>query len=76
MSKPLEKLAHRLGVPADEVPVLSGYGEDRVLAYEALVHGAMKREDAALTDALEEALTYVPRLLRPMAKKMLGGGHG
>lgn len=76
MSTALEKLAHRLRVPADQVPVLGGYDDDRIAAFEATVDQAMSREDAALAQALEEALTHVPRLLRPVAKKMMGGARG
>jgi hypothetical protein len=75
MTTALESLAHRLRVPADQVPALSGYDDEHVTAYERHVRRAMEREDATLAHALEEALTYLPRLLRPMAKKMLGGGH-
>lgn len=75
MSTALRHLAHRLRVPVDEVPVLGAYDEAQILAYEDLVHRAMDREGAALSHALEHALTFVPRLLRPMAKKMLGGVH-
>lgn len=76
MSTALEKLAHRLRVPVEDVPVLGEYGEDHVRDYEALLHAAMEREGAALAHAMEQALEFVPRLLRPVAKKMLGGGHG
>ncbi|WP_017933733.1 hypothetical protein [Nocardioides sp. Iso805N] len=75
MSTALQHLAHRLRVPVDQVPVLGEHDEARILAYEKLVHRAMDREGAALTHALEEALTFVPRLLRPVAKKLLGGAH-
>jgi hypothetical protein len=75
MSTALENLARRLRVPPDRVPAMSQYDEDRVAAYDRLVQQAMEREHAALAHALEEALTHIPRLLRPMAKKMLGGGH-
>jgi len=72
----LEKLAHRLRVPVDEVPVLSEYDDEHVLAFERIVHRAMKDEEAAFARALEDALEFVPRLLRPVAKKMLGGSRG
>ena len=76
MSTALERLAHRLRVPVDEVPVLSRYDEERILAFEQIVHRAMDEEEAAFTRGLEDALEFVPRLLRPVAKKMLGGGRG
>lgn len=76
MSTALEKLAHRLRVRVDQVPVLSGYAEEEILAFEEIVHRAMDREEAAFVKALEDALEFVPRLLRPVAKKMLGGSRG
>lgn len=76
VSTALEKLAGRLRVPVERVPVLGQYDEGHVLAFEQIVHDAMEREEDAFTRALEEALEFVPRLLRPVAKKMLGGGRG
>lgn len=76
LSTALERLADRLRVPVEQVPVLGRYDEDRIAAFDQTVRAAMDREDAALTRALEDALEFVPRLLRPVAKKMLGGARG
>lgn len=76
MSTALERLGHRLRVPVEEVPVLGAYADEHILAFEEIVHRAMKDEEAAFARALDDALEFVPRLLRPVAKKMLGGGHG
>jgi len=72
----MERLAHRLRVPVDEVPVLSEYDDEHVLAFEKIVHRAMSQEEAAFARGLEDALEFVPRLLRPVAKKMLRGDRG
>lgn len=76
MTTALEKLAERLRVPVEEVPALTAYDDEQAAAYLATVERAMAREEHALTDAIEESLGYVPRLLRPAAKKLLGGGRG
>lgn len=72
MSSALQTLAQHLGVPPTQVPALAAYDEDHVAAYDALLTRAMETEDAAFETALEEALGFVPRLLRPVAKRVLG----
>ena len=76
MSTALEKLAHRLRVPVNEVPALGAYDDAQIAAYETAVERAMALEGEEIARAMEESLGYVPRLLRPVAKKMFGGGRG
>lgn len=76
MSTALDTLAHRLRVPVDDIPVLGAYDDETIHAYEAMVRTAMEREGESLTHAMEAALDFVPRLLRPVAKKLLGGSRG
>jgi hypothetical protein len=72
MSSALDTLARHLGVPTAQVPVLAAYDDAQVAAYDALLTRAMETEDAAFETALDEALAFVPRLLRPVARKVLG----
>lgn len=77
MTSELDSLARRLAVPPDRLRAFAAYDGARLARLDALVEAAMTREDAAFDAGLEEALSFVPRLLRPTAKKMLfGGGHG
>jgi hypothetical protein len=76
MTSALEHLARHLQVPAEQVPALGTADEAHVATYDAMLTAAMRREDEAMARALEDALEFVPRLLRPVAKKMLGGEHG
>ena len=69
-----EDLARTLGVPQERLASLEPYADDQVAQLDALITGAMKREDHAFVKGLEDALRFVPALLRPAAKKILAGG--
>jgi len=66
----LQALQEELGtVPPDDLAVLSD-GHLRALA--TAVREARERQSAALDDATESALGYVPRLLRAPVRRILG----
>jgi hypothetical protein len=68
----LESLAERLNVPADQLSGLKGLDEKKLAAIDAIVGDALTAEKAAFTKALEDSLDFLPRLVRPIAKKMFG----
>lgn len=70
----LDRLAATLGVDRTRLDALSGYSEEQLGEFEARIAAAMEREDAAFDAGLEDALRFVPVLLRPTAKKLLFGG--
>ena len=70
----LDTLAAHLRVPTDALAALSAYDDERIGALDALIQKAFEDEDRSFDSALEEALRFVPRLLRPAAKKLLFGG--
>ena len=74
----LSPLAERLGVEPGRLAPLAGYGEDQIARLDALVARAMQQEDEAFDASLEEALRFVPKLLRGRAAKLLfpGGDRG
>ena len=74
----LAPLADLLGVDEQRLAMLRRYDAGQVGALEAAVSGALEAEDAAFTKASEDALRFVPRLLRGPARSMLlpGGRRG
>ena len=70
----LDTLAEHLGVRTDRLVAFSSYDEDRLAQLDTLITGAMSAEDKAFEAGLEEALRFIPRPLRPAAKKILFGG--
>jgi hypothetical protein len=74
----LAPLAELLGVPEGELGMLRAYDAAQVEVLEVAVAAALEAEDAAFTTASEDALRFVPRLLRGPARAMLipGGRRG
>ena len=73
----LDMLAEHLGVKNDRLNAFSSYDEGQLAQLDTLLTDAMDAEDNAFDAGLEEALRFVPRPLRPAAKKILfGGGRG
>lgn len=77
MGTELDSLAATLGVSPSRLAPFASYEGRQLAALDALITATMTAEDKAFDAALEEALGFVPRLLRPTAKRMLfGGGRG
>lgn len=73
----LDALATHLGVNTDRLQAFSSYDESQLARLDTLITGAMTAEDAAFDAGIEEGLRFIPRPLRPAAKKILfGGGRG
>lgn len=70
----LQTLAERLKVPASDLAALKTYDEDQLARIDGVIRDAFEAEDRAFTRAVEESLTFFPRLIRPIAKKMMLGG--
>ena len=70
----LETLAERLRVPADQLTSLAAYDDQQVAQIDAVIRDAFEAEDRAFTKAVEDSLNFLPRLIRPIAKKMMLGG--
>ena len=70
----LDTLAEHLGVTTDRLAAFSSYDESRLAQLDTQLTGAMSAEDKQFEAGLEEALRFVPRPLRPAAKKILFGG--
>ncbi|HEY9352150.1 MAG TPA: hypothetical protein VIP28_02810 [Nocardioides sp.] len=75
MSEGLDRLAATLGVPATRLAPLEAYDDQELGRFDALVRGAMVAEDKAFDASLDEALKLVPKMLRGVVQKMLGGGR-
>lgn len=67
-------LAERLKVPPADLAALKIYDEAQVAEIDGVIRDAFEAEDRAFTKAVEESLTFLPRLIRPIAKKMMLGG--
>lgn len=77
MTTELDALAHRLRVGPDRLAAFAAYDGGRLAHLDTLLDAAMAQEDRAFDAGLEEALRFVPKLLRPAAKRLLfGGGRG
>ena len=70
----LDALAGRLGVPTDQLAAFAAYDEEQLAIIDGVVGDALESEDVAFTKAVEESLAFLPRLIRPIAKKVLLGG--
>lgn len=70
----LQTLAERLRVPAADLAALKTYDEAQIIEIDGIIRDAFDAEDRAFTKAVEESLTFLPRLIRPIAKKMMLGG--
>ncbi len=78
MSAELDRLAQRLRVTPAALDMLEDAGSKEVQSLDAIVAHAMDDEDKAFDKALEDALRFIPRLLRGTAQKLLfpGGRRG
>lgn len=78
MGEGLGRVAATLGVPEERLAPLTSYDDKELCHLDDLIVGALRAEDRAFEDGLEEALRFVPRLLRGPAKALLfpGGGRG
>lgn len=70
----LQTLAERLRVPPADLAVLKTYDEAQIIEIDGVISDAFEAEDHAFTKAVEESLTFLPRLIRPIAKKLMLGG--
>ncbi|OIJ28787.1 hypothetical protein [Nocardioides luteus] len=75
MSEGLDRLAATLGVPATRLAPLEAYDDQQLGRFDDLIRSAMTAEDKAFEASLDEALKLVPRMLRGVVQKMLGGGR-
>lgn len=71
---PIQTLAERLRVPATDLAVLTTYDDALVAQIDGVIRDAFDAEDQAFTEAVEQAIDFLPRLIRPIAKKMMLGG--
>jgi len=78
MSERLGRIAATLGVSEERLAPLSTYDDEQLRRFGELIDEALGAEDRAFDAGLEEALRFVPRLLRGAAKGLLfpGGGRG
>jgi hypothetical protein len=78
MTDELTTLAQRLGVEPGRLTALASYDGSEIGRLDAAVERAMAKDDHTFREALEHALTLVPRMLRGTAQKLLdhGGHHG
>lgn len=75
MSEGLDRLAATLGVPATRLAPLEAYDDQQLDRFNDLTQGAMTAEDKAFDASLDEALKLVPKMLRGVVQKMLGGSR-
>ena len=75
MSEGLDRLAATLGVPATRLAPLEAYDDQQLDRFNELTRGAMIAEDKAFDASLDEALKLVPKMLRGVVQKMLGGSR-
>ncbi|MEU6136258.1 hypothetical protein [Nocardioides sp. NPDC047086] len=75
MSEGLDRLAATLGVPATRLAPLEAYDDRQLGRFDELTRGAMTAEDKAFDASLDEALKLVPKMLRGVVQKMLGGAR-
>lgn len=75
MSEGLDRLAATLGVPATRLAPLEAYDDQQLDRFNDLVQSAMIAEDKAFDASLDEALKLVPKMLRGVVQKMLGGSR-
>ncbi|MBC7275040.1 MULTISPECIES: hypothetical protein [unclassified Nocardioides] len=75
MSEGLDRLAATLGVPATRLAPLEAYDDQQLDRFDDLVRGVMTAEDKAFDASLDEALKMVPKMLRGVVQRMLGGAR-
>ena len=75
MSEGLDRLAATLGVPATRLAPLEAYDDEQLGRFSDLTQGAMTAEDKAFESSLDEALKLVPKMLRGVVQRMLGGAR-
>ncbi|MFW6775097.1 hypothetical protein ACOACO_12475 [Nocardioides sp. CPCC 205120] len=73
MSRSVEELAARLGLPAERLALLEGHAEADVAVLADAVGLAVLAEDRAVEDGLAAALRMVPPPLRGRARALLLG---
>ncbi|HEY1134294.1 MAG TPA: hypothetical protein VGE77_06925 [Nocardioides sp.] len=81
MSRPvLTAMARRLDLPVERLALLEAYDDADLTVLDDAVSLAIRAEDRAVTEGLEEAVRFVPRPLRSRARAMLfgdrSGGRG
>lgn len=70
-----QELAAVLGVDPARLTVLESHDEDRVRQLTAGVRSGFARDDREIEEGMNEALRFVPGLVRGTAKKLLFGGR-
>ncbi|TQL68403.1 hypothetical protein FB381_2292 [Nocardioides albertanoniae] len=75
MSEGIDRLAATLGVPATRIAPLEAYDDQQLGRFDDLLRDAMRAEDEAFEASLDEALKLVPKMLRGVVQKMLGGAR-
>lgn len=75
MSEGLDRLAATLGVPATRLAPLEAYDDQQLDRFDDLVRGVMTAEDKAFDASLDEALKMIPKMLRGVVQRMLGGAR-
>lgn len=78
MTADVSRLADRLGLEPGRLAAFETYDQSQIDELEAIVARAMEAEDQAFDEALDDALRFVPKLLRGPAQKLLfpGGRRG
>ena len=78
MTAELDRLAQRLRVTPAAIDMLEDASRADVEKLDTLLAHAMDDEDKAFDAALEDALRFIPRLVRGPAQKLLfpGGRRG
>ena len=71
----VDDLADLLEVPAGEVSFLSKLDQADLARLHEVVAGSLEREGAAIDEALEATMRFLPRPLRGRARKMLFPGE-
>ncbi|GGR40768.1 hypothetical protein J2S40_001820 [Nocardioides luteus] len=75
MSEGLDRLAATLGVPTTRLAPLEAYDDEQLRRFDDLTQGAMRAEDEAFDASLNQALRMVPKMLRGVVQRMLGGAR-
>lgn len=78
MTAELDRLAQRLRVTPAALDMLEDAAREDLETLDTVVAQAMDEEDKAFEKGLEDALRFVPRILRGAAQKLLfpGGRRG
>lgn len=78
MSRPvLTAMARRLDLPVERLALLEAYDDADLTVLDDAISLAIRAEDRAVADGLEQAVRVVPRPLRGRARAlMFGGGRG